>query len=133
MKNNNYKNITSRLLAMLLCLCMAVSLFALTACNKEEEPAGNDGTQKNETLVEVVRVKKAVKTGEVIPEDALELVTLRALDLPFNPAKTIADVAGKYALVDLYVGDFVTPAKLSAEEPKEDVIVKEESETLNVS
>ena len=123
MKNNNFKNIIGRVLAVLLCLCMAVSLFALTACNKEEEPAGSDETQKNETLVEVVRVKKAVKVGEIIPEDALELVTLRALDLPFNAAKTIADVAGKYALVDLYVGDFVTPAKLSVEEPKEDEVI----------
>jgi hypothetical protein len=32
----------------------------------------------------------------------------------------IADVAGKYATVDLYVGDFVTPAKLSADKPEED-------------
>jgi hypothetical protein len=98
---------------------MATALLALTACNNEE-PANDDEKEDTATLVEVVRVKKAVKAGEVIPEDALELVSLRVQDVPFNPVKVIADVAGKYATVDLYVGDFVTPAKLSADKPEED-------------
>jgi hypothetical protein len=98
---------------------MAAALLALTACNNEE-PANDDEKEDTATLVEVVRVKKAVKAGEVIPEDALELVSLRVQDVPFNPVKVIADVAGKYATVDLYVGDFVTPAKLSADKPEED-------------
>jgi hypothetical protein len=98
---------------------MAAALLALTACNNEE-PANDDEKEDTAILVEVVRVKKAVKAGEVIPEDALELVSLRVQDVPFNPVKVIADVAGKYATVDLYVGDFVTPAKLSADKPEED-------------
>jgi hypothetical protein len=98
---------------------MATALLALTACNNEE-PANDDEKEDTAILVEVVRVKKAVKAGEVIPEDALELVSLRVQDVPFNPVKVIADVAGKYATVDLYVGDFVTPAKLSADKPEED-------------
>ena len=118
MKNIKNNIISRRLVAMLLCLCMAVSLVALTACNTEE-PAGE--TEAPVTLVEVVRVKKAVKAGEIIPEDALELVSLRVQDVPFNPVKVIADAAGKYAVIDLYVGDYVTPAKLSAEKPNEDV------------
>ena len=117
MKNIN--NISRRLIAMLLCLCMAVTLVALTACNKEGDE--QEATEPSATLIEVVRVTKAVKAGEVIPEDALELVSLRVQDVPFNPVKVIADAAGKYAVIDLYVGDYITPAKLSAEKPSEDV------------
>lgn len=117
MKNVKNNIISRRLVAMLLCLCMAVSLVALTACNTEE-PAGE--TEAPVTLVEVVRVKKAVKAGEIIPEDALELVSLRVQDVPFNTVKTLADASGKYAVIDLYAGDYVTPAKLSAEKPEEE-------------
>lgn len=111
---------------MVLCLCMAISLAALTACNSEEEPAGE--TAAPATLIEVVRVTKAVKAGEIIPADALELVSLRLQDVPFNPVKVLADASGKYAVVDLYVGDYITPAKLSVEEPKEDEYVDVEPE-----
>ncbi|MBE6593206.1 MAG: hypothetical protein E7642_04345 [Ruminococcaceae bacterium] len=115
MKKYNFKNIIRIASAVLICLCLA---FVLSACNKQETPPKEE-TETAEPLVEVIRVVKSVKAGEQITEDDVELVGLRAEDIPFNPVKVAADAIGKYATVDLYVGDFITNAKLSAQDPKD--------------
>ena len=115
MRKYNFKNTFRRALNILLCLCMLLCLVSMAACNKNDgDPS--DSTEQTEPPFAVVRVTKALKAGELITADALELaVGLREEDVPFNPVTTLEEVVGKYATVDLYVGDFITHAKLASE------------------
>ena len=115
MRKYSSENMLKRAFNILLCLCMVISLISMTACNNNvgDEPLNTDGT---EPAFAVVRVTKAVKAGEVIPNEAIELaIGLRPEDVPFNPVSSLEEVVGKYATVDLYVGDFITHAKLTSE------------------
>lgn len=113
MKNIKLKSISTRLLKIIVCLCMVLCVFAMGACNSDTSDETSTEAQETDTLIEAVRVIKAVKAGERIGSDALETVSFRKQDLPFNVVGSKSDVEGKYARVDLYVGDFITPAKLS--------------------
>ncbi|MBP3369214.1 MAG: hypothetical protein J6L85_00545 [Clostridia bacterium] len=115
MKKYNLKNRIKRVSALFLCLCLSMTFILVTACNKNEVEE-DEIPDITEASVDVVRVTKTVKAGELILEDSIEVVKLRPEDAPFNPVKSVDEAIGKYAAVDLYVGDFITRAKLSTDE-----------------
>ena len=114
MKIRNYK----KLLSVLLCAVMVFSVLVMASCNNESE-AATEAEQTKETeapvaMVEVLRFAKSVKAGTVIAEGDVELVSLRAVDVPINAMTDKTAVVGKYATSDLFKGDFIFPIKLSA-------------------
>lgn len=117
----------AKLLSLLLCLCMIVAVFTLTSCNSDnnDSDATEEAGSEEVKTVEVVRAVKALKVGEKIGADALETVTLRAVDVPINAITDKAAVEGKYAVVDIYVGDIFVPAKIAAEIEQEGEIEAE--------
>jgi hypothetical protein len=95
---------------------MAVAAFALVSCNSEviaepTEPAVTD------ELVEVLRVTKDITAGTKLTDADVEVVSIRKNDVAINTITKKDDVVGKYATTNLYKGDFLFPAKLSATQP----------------
>ncbi|MBE6593396.1 MAG: hypothetical protein E7642_05320 [Ruminococcaceae bacterium] len=117
MKIKTFSNMSRRVLAVILCLLFATATLTMISCNNDTETPDNEepkATEAPDTLVEVLRFVKDVKAGEAITEDALELVSLRDVDIPINAMKDKSAIVGKYAVSDLFKGDFVFPIKLSA-------------------
>lgn len=109
-------DISRRFFAILLCLCTLTLM--LVSCNPEE--SANNKKDDNEVgtkveTVETLRFAKNVKEGEPITGDVIEVVSLRKTDIPINAISDKNIVVGKYAVSDMFKGDFVFPAKLSAE------------------
>lgn len=97
---------------MLLCLCMALVAMTLISCNSTEN--GEEGaTEAEGDVVEVLRFAKNVAAGAAITEEDIEVVSLRATDIPINAITDKSKVVGKYAVSDLFKGDFITPAKIA--------------------
>lgn len=139
MKNRKFSDISHRILVILLCVCMAATTFMLVSCGTDHtEDVNNGNTDRTENVnngnnsdntdkqnnpeaepvaetVEVVRFAKNVKIGEIIDEDAIEVVSLRKTDIPINAISDKNIVLGKYAVSDMFKGDFIFPAKLSAD------------------
>ena len=87
-------------------ICIVVALlicFGIT-------PLFNKSISQKE---EIVRVAKAVSTGEQITADMVQSVEVGSYNLPDNVFHDTASVVGKYAVTDLAVGDYILPAKLS--------------------
>ena len=128
MNKYNFKfRITARHISLIsLCLFLILASVATVSCSPKVTPTEAEPSD-SEVLVEAVRVTRTVKAGELIPSDAVELVSLRIEDAPFNPVKTLDEVAGKYATVDLYVGDFITRAKLGMQDPKDSLVIDKEN------
>jgi len=120
MKKRNFKGSTKRVIALLLCLCTAFGAFALVSCNAEEQEnntATDDaGTAKSDT-VQVLRVIDEIKFGGRFTNDKLAVVTVKADAAPEGYVSDIAELRTKYAAAPLYVGDYVTTAKLLDKKP----------------
>ena len=65
--------------------------------------------------VSLVRIRQLVSSGEEIGKEDLESVSIDPSAIPDGAFRRAEDIIGKFALSDLYPGDFVTPAKLSTE------------------
>ena len=64
---------------------------------------------------EVVIVLQDIKQGSVITEERVELAEFSKDNLPENPITDLNAVVGKYAASNLYAGDCITDAKLTAD------------------
>ena len=64
---------------------------------------------------EVVIVLQDIKQGSVITEEMVELAEFSKDNLPENPITDLNAVVGKYAASNLYAGDCITDAKLTAD------------------
>lgn len=62
---------------------------------------------------EIVRIIQPIQRGAQITSADIEVVEVGGYNLPENVAKTAEDVAGRYAVADLGVGDYVLSSKLS--------------------
>jgi len=82
-------------------------------------------TQKTSSTCEIVRMKNAVKRGEPITEEDIELVEIGEFNLPPSVARKTGDVAGTYAATDLYPGDYILPEKVSSVPLSSDLILNE--------
>ncbi len=119
MTNRNFFNISCRTLAVLLCLCMALTAMALVSCNSEGE---NNATPKStDEVAEVVRLVNDVVAGAKLTATDVETVSLRKVDIPISAFASKDDVVGKYATTDLFKGDLLFPSKLSATEPSAEI------------
>lgn len=88
--------------------CIVVSLiicFAIT-------PLINMGLSKKAT---VVRMKQNVKEGERLTAAMLEEVEVGNYNLPGNAYRSISEIEGMYLTVDVCVGDYLFPAKVSVD------------------
>ncbi len=70
---------------------------------------------------EVLQMKKAVSTGELVTADMVEIVEVGNYNLPSSLITTKEEIVGNYALADLYVGDYVQSAKISSTMQEENV------------
>lgn len=68
---------------------------------------------KTNGKTEIVRISQPVLKGAKLTYKDLELVEVGGYNLPTNIARTISDVAGKYATSDLSPGDYILPSKVS--------------------
>lgn len=88
--------------------CIVVSLiicFAIT-------PLINAGLSKKAT---VVRMRQDVKAGEQLDASMLEEVQVGSFNLPAGIYRSVRDVEGMYLTSDLCAGDYLFPAKVSAD------------------
>lgn len=69
----------------------------------------------SEGKTEVVRFTSYLSQGAQITEDDVELVNLTKSSLPESFVSDLSEVVGKYANSDLYKGDIVSPAKITAD------------------
>ena len=108
MKKNNFKSVTLRVVAMAVCLLLAT--LTLASCNTD---GSADKDASGEPTVKAVRALKDIEEGALVVAEDLEVVELRVVDCPLNSVEKVEDVAGKYASVKIFAGDFIFPAKLS--------------------
>lgn len=88
--------------------CIVVSLiicFAIT-------PLINTGLSKMAT---VVRMQQNVKAGERLDASMLEEVQVGSYNLPPGVYRSVSEVEGLYLTSDLCTGDYLFPAKVSAD------------------
>ena len=72
-------------------------------------------TRMSEDTTPVIRLNQDIKQGTQITDEQLETVKVRTDTLPKNIVNKRSEISGKYASSDLYVGDYLTAAKLSGE------------------
>lgn len=88
------------------------------------ENGGADGTGdvpivNEEGCVSVVRVKKGVFAGTQLTADNLELVSVHESGVPDGAIRTIDAIVGKYATINIFLGEYVFPRMISDEKPEE--------------
>lgn len=81
-----------------LIICFVVTPFLNSASDK---------------TVEILRVTKDIKAGDVIKEGMVKTIKVGAYNLPKDVVKKEDTVIGNYAAVDLVPGDYILPSKLS--------------------
>jgi pilus assembly protein CpaB len=87
-------------------ICIVLSLlicFALT-------PLFNQSVSQKTS---VIRVIKDIKTGDAITKDMIQTVEVGGYNLPEDVIKQQDAALGKYAVADLFPGDYILRAKLS--------------------
>ena len=86
--------------------------------------------------IQVVRVATFVKAGQRIRESDLQTVAVGGYKLPDGAMRNVSDAVGKYAVSDLYAGDYVFPEKLSESgegDARTDLLLSGESLALSLS
>ena len=109
-----------RILALLLCLCTVFGAFSLMSCNDvvvEGNDTNKEVEEKGDDTVQVLRVIDDIKYGGRFTNDKLAVVTVKADAAPEGYISDISELKTKYAAAPLYVGDFVTTAKLLNKKP----------------
>lgn len=69
----------------------------------------------------IIRVATDIEKGSIIPESAIESISVGSYNLPENIAVLKSEVVGKYAVADLQKGDYFLTTKLSTSVPTPDV------------
>lgn len=62
---------------------------------------------------EIIRVTSPIAKGEEITPEAVEVMEVGSYNLPDNVARSIQDVAGRYAAADFEAGDYILASKVS--------------------
>ena len=117
----NTKNILFRLLGVILCVAMLLSVAACTTSNDTTVGDATDKITESETeAVETMKVAvfsvKAIK-GNLLNKYRVELADVPVTDLPIDPITNVDDVIGKYLLEDADKGSCVSASMLSAMDP----------------
>ena len=117
----NTKNILFRLLGVILCVAMLLSVAACIASNDTTVGDATDKITESETeAVETMKVAvfsvKAIK-GNLLNKYRVELADVPVTDLPIDPITNVDDAIGKYLLEDADKGSCVSASMLSAMDP----------------
>lgn len=74
----------------------------------------------SESKIKVVAVTTNVKKGDVISDENITLVSVRASSVPKEAIKNKADVVGKISACDMFKGDYIFKEKLHDENYRDD-------------
>lgn len=114
----NKKKILFRLIAMLLCAVMLLSVAACTTAPDDSEATGE--TESETAPVETMRVAvfsaKATK-GNLLNKYRVELADVPITELPIDPITNVEDAIGKYLICDADKGSCVAASMLSTMDP----------------
>jgi pilus assembly protein CpaB len=61
----------------------------------------------------IVHVAKDIKAGDQITKDMVQTIEVGSYNLPQNVVKSMDAAVGKYAVADLFTGDYILTAKLT--------------------
>lgn len=98
LRNRTILGLISIVMALIIC-------FGLT-------PLFNKAIQEK---VDIVRVTKDIKKGDLITKDLIQTMSVGGYNLPNEVIKNQENVIGKYALADFCKGDYILSTKLSNE------------------
>ena len=117
----NRKNIIFRLLSVILCIAMLLSVVACTTVEPDDNGDATDKitdaeTEPVETMKVVVFSANAVK-GNLLNKYRVELADVPVTELPIDPITNIDDAIGKYLLDDADKGSCVSASILSSIDP----------------
>lgn len=93
-------------------ICIIISVIVCFVIT----PLFNKGLSEK---VDIVIAKKNVEKGEQINEDAIGTVSVLKYNLPKNIVYKKEEVLNKYAIADIFVGDYILESKIS-ETPSKD-------------
>lgn len=62
---------------------------------------------------EIIRVTSPIAKGEEITQEAVKVMEVGSYNLPDNVARSVQDVAGRYAAADFEEGDYILASKVS--------------------
>ena len=118
MKTVSSKRKSTRLILILLTLCVSVLFGALLiSCN--DEAAGGEVDQSATETVEILRLSADVARGEKITSAKFEKVTLEASKVWIGAISNPDEVVGKYTLREMGAGEFLLAKDLSDTKPEE--------------
>jgi pilus assembly protein CpaB len=98
LRNRTVLGLISIVMALIIC-------FGLT-------PLFNKAMQEK---VDIVRVTKDIKKGDLITKDMIQTMSVGGYNLPNEVIKNQENIIGKYALADFCKGDYILSTKLSNE------------------
>lgn len=124
MKTQKFLKASRTALAVLLCIVTVLATLSFTSCQVievVEETVEIVETVETEERKSVVRVKKGVLEGVQISGANLEVVEVPVSGIPDGAIDTIDKIVGKYAAIDIVMGEYVFDRMLTNEPPVEDV------------
>lgn len=103
--------------SLLLCVLLVLSVFASCESTETANNEPDKATEETAELKEVVRVKKGVLSGKLISKENLELVEIPASAVPEGAISSVDSVVGKYAAIDMVMGEYVFDRMLTESAP----------------
>ena len=105
------KLLKNRTVLGILCIVLSLAICFLVT------PLFNQAISQK---TEIVRVQKAIKAGDEITKDKVQMVEVGGYNLPGDVMKELGGVVGAYATADLLPGDYVLHSKISDQPPGAD-------------
>jgi pilus assembly protein CpaB len=68
--------------------------------------------REKQNLVQSVRLIQNVKKGDIITDSQVEIVSIDRTLLPSDALVNLSSISSRYAVADLFAGDFLTTTKL---------------------
>ena len=119
MKDKRVSKELYRVLSLFLCAFIIFSALALSSCGGgDDEPV--EETVETEEQRKVIRVKKGVLAGKQISGDDLELVDVPISGIPEGAIDSLEAIVGKYATINIVMGEYVFDRMLSTDPLPED-------------
>lgn len=105
-----------RILSMLLCVAMLLSVVMLSACDKNTDDNGSDGdddrSTESGTTVQAVRLKNSLEKGEIISAKDIEVVDEKESNLPEGYIAKRVAVIGKKMLETAEKGAYLAASMI---------------------
>jgi len=78
-----------------------------------------------EAKTKVVRIEKYIEKGKIISEEDIKVVEVGSYNQPEQIIKSKDEVVGKYAVTEMYAGEYIVTKKLSATPLSQDEYLEE--------